>query len=127
MAEQARPGDIIISCRSCERLLLGDIEAGQGSFLIIERTADAGGQTYAQVARNDDGTYLVEHREGSADHHYQTTAPTMREAHALLTGWAFELDGWRDHRDRSESLNAFPVRGSRGLTLTVRQGCSLVA
>jgi len=77
-------------------MLLEDIEAGQGTFLIVERTADASGQTYGQVLRCDDGSYIVEHREGDSQHHYGTVAPDMRAAHELLTGWAFEIPGWND-------------------------------
>ncbi|SRR5258708_39726850 len=77
-------------------ILLEDIEAGEGSFLIIQRTTDPSGHTYAQALRRDDGNYLVEHREGDADHHYGTIVPDMRTAHQLLTGWAFQLPGWSD-------------------------------
>jgi hypothetical protein len=76
-------------------MLLQDIEAGEGvTFLIVERTADPTGNTYAQVLRHDDGSYTLEHREGDADHHYGTVAPDMRTAHKFLTGWAFQLPGW---------------------------------
>jgi hypothetical protein len=44
--------------------------------------------------RLDDGSYVVEHREGSADRHYGTSVADMRAAHQVLTGWAFELPGW---------------------------------
>lgn len=77
--------------------LLLDIENGQGGFLIVEMTADATGQTYAQAARGDDGSYVVEHREGSADRHYGTVVADMRAAHQLLTGWAFKLPAWNQN------------------------------
>ena len=35
-------------------MLLEDIESGQGAFLIVERTTDPSGQTYAQALRRDD-------------------------------------------------------------------------
>lgn len=79
--------------------LLDEIAGGAGTFLIIERTADPTGQTYAQALRNDDGSYVVEYREGSADRHFGTLATDMRAAHALLSGWAFEVAGWRDQAD----------------------------
>lgn len=82
-------------------MLLEDIEAGEGTYVIVERTSDSSGQSYAQAARRDDGSYIVEHREGDADHHYATVAVDMRAAHALLTGWAFQLDGWRDQANWS--------------------------
>src|SRR5215472_17740047 len=62
-------------------ILLQDIEAGEGTYLIVERTTDHSGETYAQALRRDDGTYVVEHREGDADHHYGTTVANMRAAH----------------------------------------------
>ncbi|MEU4392913.1 hypothetical protein [Kribbella sp. NPDC023855] len=76
--------------------LLLDIENGSGSFLIVERTSDPHKQTYAQAARRDDGSYVVEHREGSAERHYGTEVADMRTAHKLLTGWAFDLPAWDD-------------------------------
>ena len=42
-----------------------DLEAGLGTFLIVESVADASGQTFVQAARGDDGTYVVEYRQGS--------------------------------------------------------------
>jgi hypothetical protein len=74
-------------------ILLQDIEAGGGSFLIVERTTDPSGHTYAQALRRDDGSYVVEYREGDADH-YGIVVAGMRAAHQLLTGWAFQLPGW---------------------------------
>jgi hypothetical protein len=76
--------------------LLQDIEDGQGTFLIVERTTDPGRQTYAQALRRDDGTYIVEYREGDAEHHYGTVVADLRTAHELLVGWAFERPGWND-------------------------------
>jgi hypothetical protein len=75
-------------------LLLSDVEAGRAEFLIVERTSDPSGQTYAQSLRLGDGRYVVERRDGAPDRHYKTVALDMRDAHALLTGWAFELEGW---------------------------------
>ena len=54
-----------------------DLEAGQGTFLIVESLADASGQTFVQAARGDDGTYVVEYRQGSADQHFQTDGPRL--------------------------------------------------
>jgi hypothetical protein len=74
-------------------MMFQDLEAGQGTFLIVESLADPSGQTFVQAARGDDGTYVVEYRQGSADQHFQTTAPDFREAHALVTTWAFAIPG----------------------------------
>jgi hypothetical protein len=82
-------------------LFLEDIEAGSGTFLIVERTADPDGLTYIQTLRQDDGSYIVEHREGGQETHLGTTVPDMREAHRVLTAWAFELPDWADGLDWS--------------------------
>ncbi len=75
------------------RLLFEDLEAGEGTFLIVESVGDTDGQTYVQAARSGDGTYVVEYRQGSADQHFQTTAPDFSEAHALVMMWAFGMPG----------------------------------
>jgi hypothetical protein len=75
-------------------LMFEDLEAGKGEFLIIERPDDTSGETYAQTVRHDDGTYTVEHREGSAERHFGTFVSDMREAHRLLTDWAYQRQGW---------------------------------
>ena len=77
-------------------MMLEDIDGGDGTYLIVESLTDSSGQTYAQTSRDDDGTYIVEHRNGSPDEHYGTVASDMRAAHSLLTGWAFDVPGWRE-------------------------------
>ena len=77
-------------------MMFEDIEAGESSFLIVDRLADTTGQTYVQTSRNSDGSYTVEYREGGPEHHYRTVANDMRSAHSLVTGWAFEPPGWRE-------------------------------
>jgi hypothetical protein len=74
--------------------LLGDIDAGEGTWLIVERVGDSTGQTYAQVLRREDGGYLVEHREGGPEHHVRTLVGDVRAAHQLVVGWAFQLPDW---------------------------------
>lgn len=75
-------------------LMFEDLEAGRSEFLIVERTADLNGETYAQTIRHDDGTYTVEHREGSAERHYSTYVDNMRAAHRLITDWALDRPDW---------------------------------
>ena len=77
-------------------LMFEDLEAGESSFLIVELLADPSQQTYVQTSRNPDGSYIVEYRDGGPEHHYGTVADDMRAAHSLVTGWAFELPGWRE-------------------------------
>ena len=76
--------------------LLSDMERGEEQFLIVERVADATGQTFAQVARTDAGGYQVEYREGEEDRHFQALTEDKRLVHSVITLWAFELPGWQD-------------------------------
>ena len=72
-------------------------------FVIVERVDQKpAGQHYMQVYLNDDFSYLVEYREGSADQHFQArvarqpevigVAPVAR----IVTDWAFDRPGWRE-------------------------------
>ena len=71
--------------------ILGDIDAGEALWVIVERLDDPTHQTYAQALRDEDGTYIVERRRGTEASHESTRVPTMREAHELVTRWAFAL------------------------------------
>ncbi|QBR94344.1 hypothetical protein EXE57_05960 [Nocardioides euryhalodurans] len=77
-------------------MMLVGVESGESSYLIVDVLDDDSGQTYAQTSRNDDGTYLVEYRDGGPDHHYGTTVDGMRAAHALIAAWAFQTPAWRE-------------------------------
>jgi hypothetical protein len=77
-------------------MMFEDIDAGESSFLIVENLVDPSRQTYVQTSRNPDGSYIVEYRDGGPGQHYGTMANDMRSAHALVTGWAFDLPGWRE-------------------------------
>jgi hypothetical protein len=74
--------------------LLSDIERGEEQFVIVERTLDESGQTFAQSMIQKDGTFVVEHRAGGPSAHFRLRALAMGDAHAALTAWAFELPGW---------------------------------
>lgn len=71
--------------------LVSDIEAGKSLWVIVERLDDPSRQTYAQALRDQDGTYVVERRLGSEETHESVRLPGKREAHELLTRWAFSL------------------------------------
>lgn len=77
-------------------MMFQDIEAGDGTFLIVDDLTETSGQTYAQTSRNDDGSYVVEYRDGGPTRHYGTTVADMRAAHRLVTGWMFQVPGWRE-------------------------------
>ncbi|MFG2409563.1 hypothetical protein ACGFR8_35590 [Streptomyces brevispora] len=59
-------------------------------------------QHYMQVYLNDDMSYQVEHREGSADRHFQAHVPRPHEMTGpepiakVLTDWAHDRQGWRE-------------------------------
>ena len=73
--------------------LMLQVHAGEESFFIIERLADTTGQTYVQVLRDVDRTFVVEQRAGSGASHRSRTAIKMTTAYSLLIDWAFhELD-----------------------------------
>jgi hypothetical protein len=78
--------------------LLAALEQGNEGFLIVERTDDPSGHTYAQTARLDDGSYTVEYRDGSAERHFATQVVDLRGVHELLTGWASGRRDWHDGR-----------------------------
>jgi len=73
-------------------MLLDDVNRNEEQFVIVERTADRSGQTYAQVIKNTDGSWTVERREGGPSAHFAVEVADMRDAHAALTAWAFELE-----------------------------------
>jgi hypothetical protein len=77
-------------------ILLDDLDDADEEFLIVERTADASGQTYAQVCIGPDGRYQLEYRDGGPERHFQAFTSTKQVAHKVLTGWAYELPGWQD-------------------------------
>jgi hypothetical protein len=87
-----------------EQLLdLLETVASEGSdFLIVERTSDPNGETYAQSALGPDDRLIVEYRAGDRQHHYRTVAPDLRTAWQLLAGWAFDRPGWREQASWSQ-------------------------
>ena len=72
-------------------MLMEDIERGDELFASVKRTSDGSGQTYAQVIKNGSGGWTVERRDGVPDSHFSVDVGTMREAHTILTNWAFEI------------------------------------
>ena len=72
-------------------ILLEDVQRGDESRFVDERLADASGQTYIQVIQDGLGGWTVERREGGPERHFTVTVPDLRQAHAAMTTWAFEL------------------------------------
>jgi len=77
-------------------MLFEDLERGAGSFLIVESLEHIDGQTYVQAVRREDGGYAVEYRAGGPLAHFGTVVRDFRQAHQLVTGWAFDVPAWRD-------------------------------
>ncbi|MEH1014440.1 hypothetical protein V6U90_15165 [Micromonospora sp. CPCC 206060] len=76
------------------RILIDDVATGDEEFFVVERTR-AGSAYYAQSALDDHDRFIVEYRDGGPDRHWQAVTADPEAAHAALTGWAFDLDGWR--------------------------------
>lgn len=75
--------------------LLNDIVRGDEQFVVIERTRDATGQTYAQAIQSASGGFILERRDGDADHHYRAACRDVRDAHRALAAWAHEIGDWQ--------------------------------
>lgn len=73
-------------------------------FVILERLdLEPVDQHYIQVYLNDDLSYQVEYREGSADKHYQAHVPRLHEVFGpeeptakVMMDWAHDRQGWRE-------------------------------
>jgi hypothetical protein len=49
---------------------------------------------YVQTLRQDDGTYVLEHRAGGADRHFGTTVPGTEEVVSRLWAWLQRESNW---------------------------------
>lgn len=72
-------------------MLMEDVERGDEHFVIVRRVSDASGQTYAQVIKNGTSGWTVERRDGGPDAHHSVDVASLREAHEILTCWAYEI------------------------------------
>jgi hypothetical protein len=82
---------------------------GEGDrFLVIQRVPDLP-DVFAQVWHEAGGGYSVEHRDGAADRHFETTADGPEAVLAALTGWARREAGW-DSGLTWSPLNLPPAR-----------------
>ncbi|SCE21356.1 hypothetical protein GA0115246_1125616 [Streptomyces sp. SolWspMP-sol7th] len=61
-------------------------------FLVLERLPDEP-DFYAQVWHEDEGSYQVEYRDGSARRHFQAHTDDADAVAAALTGWARRTPG----------------------------------
>ncbi|MFI6156563.1 DUF6891 domain-containing protein [Kitasatospora sp. NPDC051170] len=77
-------------------------------FLILQRIPDLP-DVFAQVWHKAGGDYELEHRDGSADRHYQVMVDGPEAVIAALTGWARRQEGWEGGLDWS-LLDMGPAR-----------------
>lgn len=62
-------------------------------FVVVGRPSD-GEQTFIQVAHEDDGL-VVEHREGTAERHFQARTGDAALATRVVVDWASQGSDWR--------------------------------
>ncbi|MBW8706037.1 hypothetical protein MBT84_41125 [Streptomyces sp. MBT84] len=77
-------------------------------FLVIQRIPDLP-DVFAQVWHPAGGDYTLEHRDGTAERHFQTSAQSPESVIAVLTGWARQEAGWDAGTDWS-LLDMGPAR-----------------
>ncbi|MEU9164241.1 hypothetical protein AB0D29_28730 [Streptomyces sp. NPDC048424] len=73
--------------------LVERIGADSDHFVIVERlTADP--DVYIQVWHDAGDDYQLEHRDGSADRHFQAYLPTAAEVVEVMARWARQEKAW---------------------------------
>ncbi|MEU6313941.1 hypothetical protein [Streptomyces sp. NPDC047014] len=73
--------------------LVERIGADGDRFVIVERVTEDP-EVYIQVWHDAGDTYQLEHRDGSAERHFQAYLPTAAEVVAVMAGWARQEKGW---------------------------------
>ncbi|MGW7054806.1 DUF6891 domain-containing protein [Streptomyces sp. NPDC054887] len=62
-------------------------------FLVVQRIPDLP-DVFTQVWHETGGSYTLEHRDGSADRHFQAMTDSAEAVIAAMTGWARQESGW---------------------------------
>ena len=77
-----------------ERLesLLDDLPASD-PWIILERDTEV----YAQALRRDDGSFVLEYRDGSPESHFGTTLSGKGAVLKMLWAWVEDEPTWNDH------------------------------
>ncbi|WP_329386372.1 hypothetical protein OG625_27660 [Streptomyces sp. NBC_01351] len=77
--------------------LVERIGADGDRFVVVERLLEEPDR-YIQVWHDEDHkgdkAYQLEHRDGSADRHFQAYLPTAAEVVAVMARWARQEKGW---------------------------------
>ena len=76
--------------------LLDELSDGN-TFLIVDRLEPGREGQSMQTVIGPTGDFVLEYRERPPETHYSTTLGSMRDVHEVMTQWAFDLPGWRDH------------------------------
>ncbi|WP_423832560.1 hypothetical protein [Streptomyces manipurensis] len=67
------------------------------AHLVLERVdEERPGSWHVQVLLREDNTFRLEHRDGVAEHHYQTQTVSREKVLGALLGWARGAAGRRD-------------------------------
>ncbi|NEA66009.1 hypothetical protein [Streptomyces sp. SID12488] len=64
-------------------------------FLVVQRIPDLP-DVFAQVWHEAGGDYTLEHRDGTADRHFQVLVDGPEGVIGAMTGWARQESGWRN-------------------------------
>lgn len=73
--------------------LVRRIGAAGDRFLVVQRIPDLP-DVFTQVWHETGGDYTLEHRDGSADRHFQVVVDNPEAVIAAMTGWARRESGW---------------------------------
>lgn len=73
--------------------LVGRIGADGDHFVVVGRIPDEP-DLYIQVWRDEGADYQLEHRDGSAERHFQVRLPTAAEVVEVMARWARQEKGW---------------------------------
>ncbi|MEB3961424.1 hypothetical protein OKJ48_14370 [Streptomyces kunmingensis] len=92
-------------------------------FLVVQPIPDLP-DFFAQVWHKTGGDYTLEHRDGSADRHFQAMVATPETVSAALTGWASRAPGW-DTGPVWSLLDMGPAREVPPLELDARERVAL--
>ncbi|MFC0601161.1 hypothetical protein [Streptomyces palmae] len=82
--------------------LIADMSLSHRFVIFARLDLEPSDEHYMQVYLDDDISYQVEYREGSADKHYQAHIPGPIEmtgpetVSRLMFDWAYDRPGWRE-------------------------------
>ncbi|GHH76113.1 hypothetical protein GCM10018781_46560 [Kitasatospora indigofera] len=95
--------DIVVKTENWERhvrvtadeltALVRRIDGDGDRFLVLQPVPDLP-DVFAQVWHKTGGDYTLEHRDGSADRHFEARADEPEAVAAVLAGWAARTPGW---------------------------------